>query len=359
METVCSPIPNAGETLLLRGLLLPGPEAEAAARQWLEQTGIEGLNEGLLRLLPLLRHRLDPALVPERARPGLARVVRHYWLANTRWQYQAGQILAGLPAPVVALKGLALAHSVYPTSLCRPCNDLDLLVAPEAFEAVRDHLLGFGYTADGESLHAQLLTRPGWPEVDLHRSPYHEACSAALVRPILERVVPLSVHDVAIQRLGDADQLLHTLAHGLRPNRVSPLRWVVDADRQLTAAGSALDWSVFLAESSRLGLSEVAARSLAVLEDLVPGRVPVPILQALEQQRSPASARSFRLEREIEGPLNLWFRMRRNAPWPQRLLMLVQRYRQRWRSEGSRDMLGRGWYWGKRYLRGRFQSPKA
>lgn len=48
--------------------------------------------------------------------------------------------------PLMALKGMVLAETLYPEPACRPMEDLDLLVRPEDLPAAGETLIGLGYT---------------------------------------------------------------------------------------------------------------------------------------------------------------------------------------------------------------------
>jgi hypothetical protein len=254
---------------------------------------------------------------------------RRCWLATQRIQYQADRLvetLAPLGSPVVFLKGAALGRTVYHSPALRPLSDIDLLVRPHDFLAARDLLVASGFALSSESWHSSLLLKTGYPEVDLHQSPYHEAFSEALVAPIFSRIETLPLVGGSVYRLGNEDQLLHTLAHGLRANTVSPLRWMVDAIHVLRSAGPLFAWDMFLREAIRLDLVEVAVRGLEMLDSLCPGEVDSPTLSVLVNKRTTFTGLLFKAEREWNGPIVVWGQARRNGGLLESLSLFVGHY---------------------------------
>jgi len=336
--------PRSGDITLLQALLGRDDAARSAAEEWLNVSEISEVNEGVRRLLPLLHYRMTCWGMEHPKSALVSQEYRRYWLATQRVQYQADRLLemlAPLKCPVVFLKGAALGRTVYPSRALRPLSDVDFLVPRHEFRAAQDILTASGFSLSDESWHASLLVQAGYPEVDLHKSPYHEAFSEALVAPIFSRTVELS-HDCGNAHcLGAEDQLLHTIAHGLRPNVVSPIRWVVDAIHVLRAAGRSFSWDAFLSEAVRLDFEEVAARGLTILDSICPGEVDASTLSSLRERRSTLTGLMFMAEREWRGPPRVWGLVRRNGGWLERLDLISQHYAGalRWRYEALRANL--------------------
>ena len=336
--------PASGDITLLQALLGRDDTARSAAEEWLNVTEISEVNEGLRRLLPLLHYRMTCWGMEHPKSAVVSHEYRRYWLATQRVQYQADrllEILAPLERPVVFLKGAALGRTVYPSPALRPLSDVDFLVSRHEFRAAQDILTASGFLLSSESWHASLLVQAGYPEVDLHKSPYHEAFSEALVAPIFSRTVELTHHCGSAHRLGAEDQFLHTIAHGLRPNVVSPLRWVVDAIHVLRAAGPSFCWDAFLSEVVRLKFDEVAARGLTILDSICPGEVDASTLSSLRERLSTLTGLMFMADREWGGPARVWGLVRRNGGWLERLDLISQHYAGalRWRYEALRANL--------------------
>ncbi|GAB4250239.1 nucleotidyltransferase family protein [Deferrisoma sp.] len=104
------------------------------------------------RLAPLLAHRLAPAgPLP----PGLEREALRAAAAEA---FQTGQLARALEAlgragvDVMPLKGVWLAHRVYPAAHLRPMNDADLLVPPGQRARAHEVLAALGLRPLGETV---------------------------------------------------------------------------------------------------------------------------------------------------------------------------------------------------------------
>lgn len=103
------------------------------------------------RLLPLAHWTLrqDPPPIPAAVREELeaacfAAALRHERLREALLAIGGGFRARGIP--LMALKGMVLAETLYPEPACRPMEDLDLLVRPEDLPAAGETLIGLGYT---------------------------------------------------------------------------------------------------------------------------------------------------------------------------------------------------------------------
>jgi hypothetical protein len=333
------------DRLLLAALVHTDHTARAAAVAWLDEANLSQLDEGIRRLLPLLRHRVHGWDLQHAARPTLDRIHHEYWVRDQRLRYRAGVVLrslASLDGPLIVLKGLLLGRTYYPTTACRPAADIDLMVRPENYNALVARLVGAGYEPDSvTSFHAQAFTHVDGGDVDVHRSPYHEVFLARLVAPIWERRVRLDWPERReLYRLGNSDQLLHTMAHGLRQNSVSPLRWVVDAVYQLREAEQ-MDWCEFAREAERLEIVEVAVRGAAVLNDVCPGQIPDATIRPLQRARTIRGTRLYLQDYLSEGPRGVWARLARNGSLPVRIARFCGLYLRLGRRHGARWIITR------------------
>lgn len=321
--------PEQDDLQLLQALMKNDSIARASASLWLDGVDLKNLNEGLRRLLPLLNHRMTEWSLDHPKLPEVEREYRRYWIEAQRMQFQTEgmlTILALLDTPIVLLKGAALSRTVYPAPALRPFADIDILFHPKFFKVGVERLVSFGFRVDGGSPHSLLLRREGYPEIDFHRSPYHEAFAEHLVTPLFSRIVPLESKKVEVYRLGDEDQLLHTIAHGLRSNSVSPLRWIVDAGLLLEHTHLTLDWDLFCQEAIRLDLVEVAARGLRQLSLVFPEKIDDGAFSFLEGRRTAYSRLWFSAEREWQGPSAVLGTARRNRSWTGSMIMLFDHY---------------------------------
>jgi len=82
---------------------------------------------------------------------------------------------------VIVLKGAALAETVYPHPAVRPMGDIDLLVRPEAVQAMDDALTALGYD----------FVDHGRPKVFWRTQHYHLTFQPPSASPL---VLPIEVH---------------------------------------------------------------------------------------------------------------------------------------------------------------------
>ena len=232
--------PTEPETLALQASLLDGDSALAA---W-KKLSFAGTPEeaGIGWIAPLLMTNLK-RLVPDD--PWLLNNPHFLTLCELKHRVvtQSAQttleILRIAGVPTLALKGLALGESVYPSPSLRTVSDLDILVP------VRDLFRAM------EALHAGgLRAARGAPEApaDLRKNHAHVFSAARRHEPILDlhwHVLSSARGDdddelfwshAESLRLGTAetsmlcpeDQLLHALVHGVRWTRMPHVRWVAD-----------------------------------------------------------------------------------------------------------------------------------
>ena len=153
----------------------------------------------------------------------------------------------------VAMKGLALAATVYRDAGCRPLGDLDLLVAPEDMARAEQALMRLGYAVlphyVQRSPHAALAERtylrtiPPHIQIDLHDAPWSRP---AVNRPALSAWLRARTTTVATQagplRIFDGTgRLLHVALHAAFQD-MQRGRLIRHYDLARLLATAAIDW---------------------------------------------------------------------------------------------------------------------
>ncbi len=343
MQAQCHYLPNASESLLLQALLAEEETAVIAAKAWLDTVNLDAINHGILRMVPLLYFRMRAWDMQHPSRPKVKAIYQYYWLADKRLRHQAEaviNILSELAIPFVMLKGLALGSTVYPETACRPTTDIDLLVTPSCFKDAIGILQLSGFTASATAFHATTLFKSNFPEIDIHRSPYHRSFSTHFVNPLFDRIVSIGLHTFS---LGVEDQLLHTIAHGTKSNVVSPLRWVVDAVLILRHASGSFRWELFVAEAVRLNLIDAAVLALQTIHAVDHFVVNTSALRALEKLRTNVRQSDLLMVQENDtnrgnGPLIVWRITEGNYGLWGRIFIFLTRYVQVWGEFGTRHI---------------------
>lgn len=295
--------PDAREQLLLHAALDSGESAIDAFTRWSAQTDWNGdIEAGSFRLLPLVHANLARLGAAHPMMGRLAGVHRYHWCAAQLHLQRGADVLALLRAagiPVMVTKGLALAVSVYASPALRPMSDIDVLVPPAHALAAMDLLRTAGWleaAADTRQWHGRradmlILTigcnlyHASAGEVDLHWALMHEVGGIGLDGAVWSAALPLTIKAEPALRPAATFMLLHLIAHGLRPNALSPLRWVADAAMLLRREGDAIDWPLFHHWAARLAVGHRAGSGLAFLRDTMaidlpaaalPGKLPPP-----------------------------------------------------------------------------------
>ena len=274
-------LPTPEQHQLLRASLLHDP---AAVREsfdaWKSLVHIDRIDQGAMRLLPLLYRNLQRAGIDDPLLPRLKGVYRQVWFRNQLILDQGQRALRALAEadiPTIVLKGAALVQTVYAEPALRPMEDFDVLVPREHFARSVKVLLGTGWNfqpplADPEPhflfQHAVGFRRDGGGELDLHWT------AMGLSRdgwPYADGV------------LAPADQLLQICTHATRFNPdIPPIRWAADAYLLLTRGAFPWDEMVELARERRLSL--VMLRALEYLRDGLEVIVPDGVMTALARE---------------------------------------------------------------------------
>jgi hypothetical protein len=184
--------------------------------------------------------------------------------------HQAEEILAEVEA--LPLKGLHLAHRVYPSPSLRDMGDLDLLVRRSRLSDADTALRRLGYapeydpqTVDGGSLHAVGYWREGSLPVHLHWHVLNGSLPNYMVRIDLGELWQEARRGVLA-----APHLLVTLCEHALKHSYSTLIHLTDIE----LASRGVDWKAVVDVSRRWGLENVVLYALVLLRDLMDVRSP-------------------------------------------------------------------------------------
>lgn len=216
---------------------------------------------------------------------------------------------AGADHPILALKGLDLAHRVYPHAGVRPMSDCDILVPPARVLTMDAVLRNHGYRRSaplndtiimGDGGEHHVLYRPadgrGLP-VELHwrlsviaHGRDGRDADAVLTRavPAAHRALPAPIHV-----LPPEDTLLHLCEHIAHHDFETPLTQIWDLAEVVRWAGAAFDWDLFWRQAESVRLVNAARLCLCQLdrtlgvtvpaaqETAPKGMVPAPVIDSL------------------------------------------------------------------------------
>jgi hypothetical protein len=319
--------PNPMQELVLRAALLDGEPAREAWQQFCDREGLDNLDHGSFRTLPLVYRNLARH-APDHAQLGMLRGVHRRAWYETKTLFRGltptVEFLREAGIPLLLLKGAPMATLYYRDLGLRPMHDLDVLVPEDrAVEAI-GMLEARGFTRLTTSprrisleylrfRHSIGFRHAEAGDLDLHWHLILQACYPGADEPFWSAAVPLDFEGVPVLALCPTDQLFHTLVHGVQLNEVPPMRWVTDAF-QVIRGGGDIDWDRMLAMGQRLRVLLLLRDGLQYLVEKFEAPVPLSVLEAL-CARHPSRAERLahertlnprRLQSPVETVLALW-----------------------------------------------------
>jgi hypothetical protein len=289
--------PTELQELLLKAALLQGQEAFAAWCEWNRREGLEQLDQGSLRTLPLVYWNLEKQGFQHPLMGMLRGVRRRAWYENRLLFRRMAPVIEGLHRagiPTLLLKGAPLALLYYSDPGLRSMQDFDVLV-PEAQALPAMRLLeSQGWKQEGKNgggfrfresdlrfRHSIMLSNRDGVEIDVHWHVLYLASYRGADRPFWEAGAPLVFEGISTRALCASDQLLHACTHGPMWDPVPPMRWVADAF--IVMRSSKIDWQRLLMLAERLRIVAPVREGLEYLATALAAPVPTEVLAALRR----------------------------------------------------------------------------
>jgi hypothetical protein len=301
--------PSAEQQLLLTAALLDDARAQAAFNAWSAQVSMEDeFSQGAYRLLPYVYHRMQALGIDAPVMGRLKGVYRRAWVDTHRLFHAvrpAVQALVDAGVQVMLAKGAPLALTYYHQLALRPMSDVDVLVPRAQLEATLDILrelgwrMGFAYSADTIRFrHAIPCFGPEGMggELDLHWRPLYESPPADSDASFRSTAEPFDFLGVPVVQPDPTHHLFSVVAHGVRWNSESPVRWIPDALAILRARGGAVDWERLPALATNHRVNVRLALGLEFLAEHFDAPVPRFVITRL--RAAPVSAME-RLENSV------------------------------------------------------------
>lgn len=214
--------------------------------------------------------------------------------------------LADDQLPVIALKGLSLAKSVYGDIALRPMNDIDLMVKERDLVRAGRILLAHGYRQGSpawESLakayhHLPLFTNKSGTKLELH---WNIVTPDSPIRVDLdglwERACPLKVDHVEVRALSPEDSLLHLCIHACFHLRTGlDLIPFCDLAGLIRTSADRIDWDMVNERAARWGGRKCVYLMLLLVREMLGAAPPEKYLTALK----PADYRSAYYDEALE-----------------------------------------------------------
>lgn len=213
------------------------------------------------RVTPLLWHRLKQknleTFVPEAAAAQFKEASRRNTLHNLRLNGELRLLLNALNAeniPLILLKGIALANTVYENISLREMNDIDVLAHPADLARIADILIDMGYDKPLQPIdvniimqtehHLPRFIKKGRAGFEIHWNLTNPS-EPYTVSPhgLWERAVPIQISSGQTLMLSPEDLLLHLCLHTSYHHQFTfGLRPFCDISEMIDHFGSILNW---------------------------------------------------------------------------------------------------------------------
>lgn len=262
------------------------------------------------RITPLLWHRLKQKgldkIVPEAVAASLKEASRRNTMNNLRLSRELHLLLSTLEAeniPVIPLKGIVLANTVYENISLREMNDIDVLVRPEHLERIASSLIKMGYPpiqtlsvnfTMQTKHHLPCFIKKGRAKIEVHWNITHPNKSYSIdPQGLWERAMPVKIAGCRTMMFSPEDMLLHICLHTsyLHPFNFG-LRPFCDIAEIIDHFGSDLDWGMVVDRACGQGWQRGVYLAMQLAVDLAGASVPRDVLEGLQ----PANASKIILQ---------------------------------------------------------------
>lgn len=240
---------------------------------------------------------LPTELIPIDIRNKLRDAYRESAIRNTSLFFEASKVLKSLAdnqLPVIALKGLSLAKSIYGDIALRPMTDMDLLVKEENLVRAGRILLTLGYKQDFPSWentlkvyhHLPPFTNKNGEIIELHWD------IVTPNRPInvdldglWERACLIKVDNVEVRALSPEDLFYHLCIHAC-DNLPTGLDLIplCDLAGLIETSADKIDWQILIERATRWGGQKCVYLMLLLVRELLGAAPPEKIMSAIKPE---------------------------------------------------------------------------
>jgi hypothetical protein len=294
-----------------------------AGKQIAQQLGTPGFLDILIvhRLTSLLYYTLTQFSREEVGKVPLLEALRRDYLGGLRLYrtqeretQQFVKVLADAGVEVILLKGADIRHRLYDDPVCRPMNDLDVLISPADLEKARSILVKHGYALFPRDmdLRSGFNARFGWVAsfqprageslyADVHWGIQEAGTFYRLpYGPLRARATARNLDGVSALVLAPEHVIMHLCLHTFDELENASLLKFSDLQRALTRFP--LDWDLFLDDAARFRIQEPLLWILREITRWRPGLVPAEVLKKLGAHRS-GWAEGFIIRRQANAKL--------------------------------------------------------
>lgn len=228
--------------------------------------------------------------------------------------------------PVVWLKGVVLARTVYPAPDLRPMYDLDLLIQPRHYRQAARILNRLGYRFLRPRQQPPDLAFNGWlsrannlcggPDdiisLDLHT--YLLLPSTAPANHwFWSQQHAMTYNDMSFCKLTDDAMLLHLAAHAVLHHSIYALSFSLRLlDGHLLITHGDVHWDTIIDRATAWGWTTALWIYLSHVRAAFGTSIPAWVLEALDQRQTPSSRQKIQAE---PSERNVWYHLRWRPFW--------------------------------------------
>jgi hypothetical protein len=231
---------------------------------------------GLAPLLYLALQKDNPVKPPESMRQELRQAYLKTMMANLIVSREAARLLelfSREQIPVILLKGIALANSLYADPGLRVLSDVDLLVHFADREQVHALMKAQSYVSQF-NLEAGLGTEYTCEQAYTRSKPtlaveihWHILNSAYLRRNVMldwfwQNTIPIQINKQTGYMFAPGAQLAHLTSHYFLHHQGLGLRWSYDIALLLNRHGTEINWLETLAAARKFGINRALSAGL-------------------------------------------------------------------------------------------------
>jgi hypothetical protein len=241
-------------------------------------------------MMPLLYRHLN-SVCPQSVPPAILGAMRNAFITNSQVCLylfsELGRLVNLLDRhgiTAIAFKGPTLSASVYGDIALRQAGDLDILIAPVAFESAKELLSSGGYrmhpqlTQSQQAAHLRSHCEIEFWSNDLRVVDLHWRLSLKSFQfsldgtDVIERSTPISIQGASVRTFSDEDMILYLCFHGAK-HYWSRLEWISSL-AEFIRSNQNIDWPIVIARANRaralrmLGLGLMLAQELGDVDVL-------------------------------------------------------------------------------------------
>ena len=260
------------EQLALEALILQGPSAQRAFRQWIDCVDFENIRLEATQLVPALFDRFVRRYQSIPHFPRMKGLHRLSFARNTFLMHAAWHALVRLQeqgVKIIVFKGASLALKYYSGPPLRPMGDIDILVPTHQYDLANAILLKNGWKhrhpeeIRREIYHATDYVNATSQGLDLHRRTLQEVRNASFDKELFQRAHSFEWQGANFLMPSPEDEVLITIVNAMRDWDLIKLIWVQDL-ALIIKCTPALDWTKIWKRSEAYGLDRVVFHGMHI-----------------------------------------------------------------------------------------------